>query len=180
MNYLSSKYRDKATPKEIEELRYRFSLLDADKSGSITFDELVAAFSTSSFRFPIAAAKSLIRCVSSKPSITFEGFVYVDRFVLHCNQVFQQFDRDNSGALSASELPNALNQIGFSVTPQTAVALIGAFDSGNRGALEYPQFLAAASLCCLNYSILQKFDPSQTGRVTLGYNELCILSLWFV
>ncbi|TNJ29768.1 Programmed cell death protein-like protein [Giardia muris] len=180
MNYLPSKYKDCATPKEIEELKYRFNLLDSDKSGRITFDELVTAFSTTTFRFPVAAAKCLIRCVTTQPYITFDGFVYVDRFVLHCNQVFQHFDHDNTGTLSSGELPDAMNQIGFNISAQTALTLIDTFGSCARNGLEYPQFLAAASVCCMNYSLLQQLDTTQSGTITLGFDELCTLSLWYV
>jgi len=158
----------------------RFQEIDQDHSGTITYDELCVAFTTPTYRFPAAAAKCLVRSVNPQGFLDLQGFFYVDRFVANCNRIFNATDVGHTRRLNAQQVQLALTQLGLDVNEQSARALVSNFDNSRVGALEYSGFLAVASLCCLNKSLLEKFDPLRRGVVSLGFNELNTLSLWYI
>lgn len=180
MSWLETVYRGSLDARVQEEATRRFREIDRDNSGTITYDELCVAFTTPTYRFPAAAAKCLVRSVNPQGFLDLQGFLYVDRFVANCNRIFHATDVGRVGKLNAQQIQLALTQLGFEVNEPSARALVSNFDSSRVGALEYSGFLAVASLCCLNKSLLQKFDPLKRGVVSLGFNELNTLSLWYI
>lgn len=179
MSYLEKRYAGNISEDDRKRLAERFTLLDIDNSGTLTYDEIVKALSTDTYHFPSAAAKALIRSINPQGFIDISGFMYVDRFVHNCQVIFKKMDQDESETLDETELIQALSQLGFTITPRTAATLLANFSSGNGAGLEYSAFVATASLCCLNYTLLQKFDKTGSGRITLGLDELSVLSLWY-
>ncbi|GIQ91894.1 hypothetical protein KIPB_015350, partial [Kipferlia bialata] len=79
-------------PARNAELRAKFTQLDADGSNSIEDTELVMAFSTPDFEFPLSSARMLSRLVSKDKHITFEEFCVLDEFIERCKAVFIQHD----------------------------------------------------------------------------------------
>ncbi|KAM5568712.1 calcium-binding protein CP1 [Rosa sericea] len=115
------------------DLRPAFDVLDADRDGKISKDDLrafYAGFSSS------GADESLIRAMMSAADSNSDGFVEYDEFerVLACQKpsaaggvmedVFKVMDRDGDGKLSHEDLKSYMNSAGFPATDDDIAAMI--------------------------------------------------------
>ncbi|KAL6188459.1 hypothetical protein ACLB2K_039852 [Fragaria x ananassa] len=112
------------------DLRAAFDVLDADRDGKISKDDLrafYAGFSSS------GADESLIRAMMSAADSNSDGFVEYHEFerVLACQNpsgvmedVFKVMDRDGDGKLSHEDLKSYMNSAGFPASDDDIAAMI--------------------------------------------------------
>lgn len=122
-----------ASTTSTSDLRPAFDVLDADRDGKISKDDLrafYAGFSSS------GADESLIRAMMSAADSNSDGFVEYAEFerVLACpkssefggvmKDVFKVMDRDGDGKLSHEDLKSYMNSAGFPATDEDIKAMI--------------------------------------------------------
>ncbi|KAK9733837.1 hypothetical protein RND81_04G095900 [Saponaria officinalis] len=93
--------------------------------------------------------------------------------------MFQRFDRDRNGSIDSSELGQALNSLGFCVSPVIVNLLISKFNkSGDRYSLQYDSFIE----CCLTVrGPTETFNAkAQGGKATFGYEAFLMNVLPFI
>lgn len=69
-----------------------------------------------------------------------------DDKIQECHQIFQQFDKNKDGTISAKELSEALKLIGLYPNEEDLNKIIKDFDSDKSGVLEFPEFLQIVTL----------------------------------
>ena len=124
-----------STTSSTSDLRPAFDVLDADRDGKISKDDLrafYAGFSSS------GADESLIRAMMSAADSNSDGFVEYDEFerVLASHKpsaaagggfmedVFKVMDRDGDGKLSHEDLKSYMSSAGFPATDDDIAAMI--------------------------------------------------------
>lgn len=70
--------------------------------------------------------------------------------------IFERFDRDRSGKIDSSELREALQSLGFAVSPVVLDLLVSKFDKtgGKSKAIEYDNFIEYASFTVFIFCLL--------------------------
>jgi len=179
-SFLAATYTSQLTPQIKAQAEQVFGMLDKDKSNSLTADEIVRAFSTPSFTFPLVAAKALIRSANMNGYVTLQDFYLLDRFISHANGVFQQVTASTGGSMDVNGLMTGLASMQFSLGQSSCQALLANFDKSRTGRLEYSGFLAIASLCCLNKTLMSRFDTTGRGVFTLNFEQMSTLCLWYI
>lgn len=137
-------------PEQIEELYECFNLFDEDDSGSIGVTELGRIFEGLGKRLSIDQLRFLIAEVDQDGSgeIEFPEFVHLMVRKMQnadseaeLKQVFMLFDRDRSGAISASELKHVMNNLGEHVSDEQVQEMITLADPGGDGELDVDDFV---------------------------------------
>ena len=97
-----------------------FMSVDQDRSGQISAIELQQALVNGNFsKFSEETCKMMISMFNQNKSGTIDinEFGQLFNFVNQWRGVFQGFDRDRSGAIESAEFSQALNQLGFNLSP---------------------------------------------------------------
>lgn len=179
-SFLAATYTAQLTPQVRGQAEQVFRMLDKDNSNSLTADEIVRAFSTPSFTFPLVAAKALIRSANMNGFVSLQDFYLLDRFISHANAVFQQVTASTGQRMDVNGLMAGLASMQFALGQPACQALLINFDKSRTGNLEYSGFLAIASLCCLNKTLMGKFDTTGRGVFTLNFEQMSTLCLWYI
>ncbi|KAL8603615.1 hypothetical protein ACOMHN_005557 [Nucella lapillus] len=141
------------TPKEIEEYREAFKVMDKDGNGSISAEELGNILRAKGATITDQQVTDLIKTYDSNGDgdIDFDEFTKLmaeseiasaARFAV----LFKSLDSDGDGTVSADELRGALKKSGVGVTEQQLQALLDTAESkqGNKE-LSFEEFLKAVS-----------------------------------
>ncbi|XP_029023225.1 grancalcin isoform X2 [Betta splendens] len=92
-------------------------------------------------------------------------------------QNFMMFDQDRSGTVEPHEMNQALNTMGYRVSPQSLNAIIKRYNKGGR--IYFDDYVA----CCVKLRTLtenfRRRDTMQQGAVTFQYDDfiLCTMSI---
>ena len=66
---------------------------------------------------------------------------FSDNEIAQYKQAFDFFDTDGSGVVSASELGNAMQQLGYNLTPQQIQQILTYIDNDGSGQIGFDEFL---------------------------------------
>ncbi|KQJ89572.1 probable calcium-binding protein CML50 [Brachypodium distachyon] len=162
-----------------------FGAADRDGSGVIDDRELQAALSgygQQSFSLRTVHLLMYLFTNTNVRKIGPKEFTSVFYSLQNWRGIFERFDRDRSGKIDASELRDALLNLGYSVSPTVLDLLVSKFDKtgGKNKAIEYDNFIE----CCLTVKgLTEKFkekDTAYSGSATFGYEAFMLTVLPFL
>ncbi|XP_072226475.1 peflin [Leuresthes tenuis] len=152
-----------------------FQTVDTDRSGFINPKELKQALVNSNWSaFNDETCFMMINMFDKTRSgrIDLFGFSALWDFMQQWRALFQQYDRDRSGAISGTELHQALAQMGFNLSPQFTETLVQRFSTGGgRPGIQLDRFI---QVCTQLQSMTQTFrerDTAMAGNIRLSYED---------
>ena len=143
----------------------------------------------------------------NRGTITFEDFGALWNYITEWQNCFRSFDKDNSGNIDANELKAALTTFGYRLNDATYQTLLRKFDRLGKGTIYFDDFIQCSIILHVKPStinhqpILKKiyfyefiflfhffklqnltsgfrqYDTSQTGVITIGYEQFLNLVL---
>ncbi|XP_033013543.1 peflin isoform X1 [Lacerta agilis] len=157
-----------------------FQSVDADHSGYISVKELRQALVNSNWSAFNEETCSMMMNMFDKTKsgrIDLYGFSALWRFIQQWRNLFQQYDRDQSGSINCNELHQALSQMGYSLSPQFSQLLLSRYSpkTANPG-IQLDRFI---QICTLLQSLTEAFrekDTGMTGNVRLNYEDFLTMS----
>ncbi|CAL6078808.1 Programmed_cell death protein-like protein [Hexamita inflata] len=154
----------------------RFNALDSDHSGTISVQEIQKAYQK--FNFPAQSAQLLLKAISDETYIDIETFPVFDQYLVSFYNVFMKFSMGQMSA-QAPQVQQAVRMLNFQVKQPILMALIQKYDTDHRG-VEFGEFLSICSYLLIVDKLMEKFDPRDSGKITLDKNDLQALGLWFL
>ncbi|KAM6959532.1 peflin [Aplochiton taeniatus] len=158
-----------------------FQTVDTDHSGSISLKELKQALVNSNWSaFNDETCLMMINMFDKTRSgrIDMFGFSALWEFMQQWRALFTQYDRDRSGCISATELHQALSQMGYNLSPQFTETLVGGFQmQGVRPGIQLDRFI---QVCTKLQSMTQAFrekDTAMTGNIRMNYEDFLSTSI---
>ncbi|CAN7004717.1 unnamed protein product [Brassica rapa subsp. trilocularis] len=133
---------------EIAGLKEMFNMIDADKSGQITFEELKAGLKRVGANLKESEILDLMQAadVDNSGTIDYKEFIAA---TLHLNKIeredhlfaaFTYFDKDGSGYITPDELQQACEE--FGVEDVRIEEMMRDVDQDNDGRIDYNEFVA--------------------------------------
>ncbi|KAG2683536.1 hypothetical protein I3843_10G034600 [Carya illinoinensis] len=161
-----------------------FQIADQDGSGIIDDKELQRALSSYNQSFSLRTVHLLMYLFtnSNARKIGPKEFTAVFYSLQSWRDIFERFDRDRSGKIDTSELREALQSLGFAVSPLILDLLVSKFDKtgGTSKAIEYDHFIE----CCLTVKgLTEKFkekDKAYSGSASFTYESFMLTVLPFL
>lgn len=127
------------TPAAVQKLRNAFIKMDTDSSGTVSLAEFQEACARLSLSVTMDELEEFSEADSSgDAALNFDEFCtfYVGR--LH--SVFKKIDRDGGGEISANELKDAFEQLGYSATLREVKAMLAQVDSDASETVDFKEF----------------------------------------
>ncbi|NWH69013.1 PEF1 protein, partial [Geococcyx californianus] len=152
-----------------------FQAVDADRSGYISVKELKQALLNSNWStFNDETCLLMINMFDNTRSgrIDVYGFSALLRFIQQWRNLFQQYDRDQSGSISFNELQQAFAQMGYNLSPQFSQLLLARY--AQRSANPSIQLDRFIHICMQLQSTTDAFrekDTALVGNVRLSYED---------
>ncbi|KFO76888.1 Peflin, partial [Cuculus canorus] len=152
-----------------------FQAVDADHSGYISVKELKQALVNSNWStFNDETCLLMINMFDNTRSgrIDVYGFSALLRFIQQWRNLFQQYDRDQSGSISVNELQQAFAQMGYNLSPQFSQLLLARY--AQRSANPSIQLDRFIHICMQLQSMTDAFrekDTALVGNVRLSYED---------
>ncbi|KAL9232583.1 hypothetical protein vseg_007681 [Gypsophila vaccaria] len=159
-----------------------FNKIDRNCNGIIDDKELQSVLSSCNHSFSSRTVHLLMYQFthSNKRMIGPKEFVPLMNSLQSWKATFQRFDRDRNGRIDSCELGNALNCLGYTVSPCVVSMLVAKFSTaGTRCSLQYDNFIE----CCLTVKGLSDtFNAKSRGcaTATFCYEEFLVNVLPFI
>ena len=120
-----------------------FASYDADHSGALDIHELRPALA----KLGLAASEQEVHQIIKAWDDNGNGTINLLEFaeIIRDLQVFEQFDVDRSGFISAAELRLALGKLGKNVSHNVAQDLLRRYDNDSSGTIEFSEFRQLAN-----------------------------------
>mmetsp|Transcript_54467 Transcript_54467/g.133527 ORF Transcript_54467/g.133527 Transcript_54467/m.133527 type:complete len:150 (+) Transcript_54467:222-671(+) len=134
----------------VEELREAFSVFDKDGDGTITAEELGIVMRSMGQKPTDQELRDMIREVDAdgNESIDFPEFVTLmarktkaKDLRQELRAIFDIFDEDGSGKISADEVAHIMRNLGEKVTNEEVVNMIKAVDVNGDNEIDFQEFL---------------------------------------
>ncbi|XP_037237481.1 peflin [Falco rusticolus] len=152
-----------------------FQAVDADHSGYISVKELKQALLNSNWStFNDETCLLMINMFDKTRSgrIDVYGFSALLRFIQQWKNLFQQYDRDQSGSISFNELQQAFSQMGYNLSPQFSQLLMARYaQRSSNPSIQLDRFI---QVCMQLQSMTDAFrekDTGLVGNVRLSYED---------
>ncbi|NWV23415.1 PEF1 protein, partial [Origma solitaria] len=152
-----------------------FQTVDVDHSGFISVKELKQALVNNNWSsFNDETCLLMINMFDKTRSgrIDVYGFSALLRFIQQWKDLFQQYDRDQSGSISFSELQQAFSQMGYNLSPQFSQLLLARYAQRSPNpSIQLDRFI---HICMQLQSLTDAFrekDTAMVGNVRLGYED---------
>ncbi|NXM28963.1 PEF1 protein, partial [Oxyruncus cristatus] len=152
-----------------------FQTVDVDHSGFISVKELKQALVNNNWSsFNDETCLLMINMFDKTRSgrIDVYGFSALLRFIQQWKSLFQQFDRDQSGSISFTELQQAFSQMGYNLSPQFSQLLLARYAQRSPSAsIQLDRFI---HICMQLQSLTDAFrekDTALAGNVRLSYED---------
>ncbi|XP_072771694.1 peflin isoform X1 [Nerophis lumbriciformis] len=152
-----------------------FQSVDTDHSGFINMKELKQALVNSNWsNFNDETCLMMINMFDKTRSGRMDllSFSALWGFMQKWRALFQQYDRDRSGAISGTELHQALAQMGYNLSPQFSESLVRRYSvQPARPGIQLDRFIQACTQMESMTQVFRERDTSRTGNVRLNYEE---------
>ncbi|NWZ86256.1 PEF1 protein, partial [Poecile atricapillus] len=152
-----------------------FQTVDTDRSGFISVKELKQALVNNNWSsFNDETCLLMINMFDKTRSgrIDVYGFSALLRFIQQWRSLFQQYDRDQSGSISFSELQQAFSQMGYNLSPQFSQLLLARYAQRSPNpSIQLDRFI---HICMQLQSLTDAFrekDTALVGNVRLSYED---------
>ncbi|XP_042296796.1 peflin [Sceloporus undulatus] len=157
-----------------------FQSVDTDHSGHISAKELRQALVNSNWSaFNEETCMMMMNMFDKTKSgrMDLYGFSALWRFIQQWRNLFQQYDRDQSGCINCNELHQALSQMGYNLSPQFSQLLLSRYSQkATNPGIQLDRFI---QICTLLQSMTEAFrekDTGMTGNVRLNYEDFLMMS----
>ncbi|XP_053820811.1 peflin isoform X4 [Vidua chalybeata] len=151
--------------------------VDTDHSGFISVKELKQALVNNNWSsFNDETCQLMINMFDKTRSgrIDVYGFSALLRFIQQWRSLFQQYDRDQSGSISFSELQQAFSQMGYNLSPQFSQLLLARYAQRSPNPNPSIQLDRFIHICMQLQSLTDAFrekDTAMVGNVRLSYED---------
>ncbi|NXC92323.1 PEF1 protein, partial [Cercotrichas coryphoeus] len=152
-----------------------FQTVDTDHSGFISVKELKQALvnnNWSSFNDETCLLMINMFDKTRTGRIDVYGFSALLRFIQQWRSLFQQYDRDQSGSISFSELQQAFSQMGYNLSPQFSQLLLARYAQRSPNpSIQLDRFI---HICMQLQSLTDAFrekDTALVGNIRLSYED---------
>lgn len=174
----ASSYGTGIPPQELQGLQAWFSSVDADRSGSITCNEL-AQLQFLGKPLGLETAKKLIKVFDKDYSghIDFNEFCSLHQFINKMQNAFFSSDADRSGYLDSKEIFGAITSAGFQLSYPTVQAICQKYDTLRNGNITIESFIQICAHLASVRSIFEWNDTTKTGKATLTYDQLAHITV---
>jgi len=177
--------KDEGETREDEEeetqLQEWFLSVDTDESGKISAKELRGALMNGDWTpFDMETVKMLMTIYDTERSgcLEYEEFVNLCKYIKHWQVVFDDFDKDTSGAIDNSELENAMLRLGYKLGPKAlsllqtkyAVEPKNSTSAGENPVLTFDRFLRCCVAVKTFSQTFESLDTAHEGYVKLDYD----------
>jgi len=125
------------SPVTLDTLHKLFDSIDTDHSKTISVDEFCNACHKLSLTVTDETIKDFLKS-SSNGSVTFDHFC--DYYLHKLGQVFNHFDLDKSGEISASELGAVFQKLGVTLSDRELHVIISQADKDANGEVNFTEF----------------------------------------
>uniref|UniRef100_A0A8B9FA73 Peflin n=1 Tax=Amazona collaria TaxID=241587 RepID=A0A8B9FA73_9PSIT len=152
-----------------------FQAVDADHSGYISVKELKQALVNSNWStFNDETCLLMINMFDRTRSgrIDVYGFSALLRFIQQWKNLFQQYDRDQSGSISFSELQQAFSQMGYNLSPQFSQLLLARYAQRSPSpSIQLDRFIQICMQLQSTTDAFREKDTGLVGNVRLSYED---------
>ncbi|KAK2546367.1 Pef1 [Columba livia] len=152
-----------------------FQAVDADHSGYISVKELKQALVNSNWStFNDETCLLMINMFDKTRSgrIDVYGFSALMRFIQQWKNLFQQYDRDQSGSISFSELQQAFSQMGYNLSPQFSQLLLSRYaQRSSNPSIQLDRFIQICMQLQSTTDAFREKDTGLVGNVRLSYED---------
>uniref|UniRef100_A0A8D2BC01 Programmed cell death 6 n=1 Tax=Sciurus vulgaris TaxID=55149 RepID=A0A8D2BC01_SCIVU len=93
------------------------------------------------------------------------------------NNVFRNYDRDNSGMMDKKELKQALPGLGYRLSDQFHAILILKFDRQGRGQMAFDDFIQGCFVLQRLIDIFRCYHTEQDSWIQVSYEQSLLYSL---
>ncbi|KAJ6627323.1 Peflin [Pseudolycoriella hygida] len=157
-----------------------FTMVDRDRSGKISSDELKTALvNGNGENFSDVACKLMIGMFNRDKTgmVDIHEFEKLYNYINQWLNIFKTYDRDSSGHIDESELTQALGQMGFRFSPNFIKFLVTKCDARSHKNVSVDQFIV---LCIQIQRFTEAFrmrDSQQTGTITINFEDFLTVAL---
>ncbi|KAM6045624.1 peflin [Chlamydotis macqueenii] len=152
-----------------------FQAVDADHSGYISVKELKQALVNSNWSaFNDETCLLMINMFDKTRSgrIDVYGFSALLRFIQQWKNLFQQYDRDQSGSISFNELQQAFSQMGYNLSPQFSQLLLARYaQRSSNPSIQLDRFIQICMQLQSTTDAFREKDTGLVGNVRLSYED---------
>ncbi|NXI47979.1 PEF1 protein, partial [Galbula dea] len=152
-----------------------FQAVDADHSGYISVKELKQALVNSNWStFNDETCLLMINMFDKNRSgrIDVYGFSALLRFIQQWKNLFQQYDRDQSGSISFNELQQAFTQMGYNLSPQFSQLLLARYGQHSPSpSIQLDRFIHICMQLQSTTDAFREKDTALVGNVRLSYED---------
>ncbi|XP_057259440.1 peflin [Pezoporus wallicus] len=152
-----------------------FQAVDADRSGYISVKELKQALVNSNWStFNDETCLLMINMFDRTRSgrIDVYGFSALLRFIQQWKNLFQQYDRDQSGSISFNELQQAFSQMGYNLSPQFSQLLLARYAQRSPSpSIQLDRFIQICMQLQSTTDAFREKDTGLVGNVRLSYED---------
>ncbi|XP_014768326.1 calpain-3 [Octopus bimaculoides] len=151
-----------------------FNLVDTDRSGKISWDELQKALLNGDWsEFGEETCRLMISMFDSRWSGTIDinEFTSLWRYIQDWKAMFETFDVDGSGTIDGIELHRAFQSFGYQVSNQFAQLVVRIYDKKGMGCIHFDSFINACVLLKLLTNRFEEKDPRGAKRIQLDMEQ---------
>ncbi|XP_053310727.1 peflin [Spea bombifrons] len=157
-----------------------FQTVDADRSGFITLKELKQALVNSNWSsFNDETCTMMINMFDKTGSgrIDLFGFSALWRFIQQWRNMFQQYDRDQSGCINHGEFHQAICQMGYNLSPQLVQIVLSRYTSRSTNhTLQLDRFIQICTQLQIMTEAFAEKDTGRTGSARLSYEDFLTMT----
>jgi Ca2+-binding EF-hand superfamily protein len=110
-------------------------------------------------------------------TINLQEFSQLWSYINQWKGVFERYDKDRSGNISADELLTAYNEMGFRVSMTFCQMVVLRFDRKEKRSLKFDDFIQS---CVMLRSLTDSFrsrDTNMDGTIQVGYEDFMIMAI---
>ncbi|XP_076046563.1 programmed cell death protein 6-like [Oratosquilla oratoria] len=156
-----------------------FQAVDQDRSGQINASELQQALQNGNWsKFSEEACRLMIKMFDSdnSGSINVHEFSQLFGFISQWTNVYRSYDKDNSGTIDEGEMHQALQQMGFRLSPQFTAFGVAKFAPKTRK-VTLDNFIVFNVQIRNLTDAFRARDREMKGVITIGYEDFMTTAL---